>query len=111
MGNELNAGESFIFSAGVTMLMHVAAYLTLKKKRSEKQLLNEREKVAQLTAFGFYETKIGILAQFVKDNYIFLQRNLNREIRNNGLIILDAYFGLDEHIYKIDAGVLLFRIP
>lgn len=47
----------------------------------------------------------------MRDNYIFIQRNLNAENRNNGLIILEAYFGLDEHIYKVDAGILLFKIP
>lgn len=73
--------------------------------------MKEGERGAKISAFGYYGTNINLLTQFVKDNYIFLQRNLNRETRNNGLIILEAYFGLDEHIYKIDAGVLKFRIP
>ena len=61
LGNPHNAGPSFIFSAGVTMLMNVAAYLTLKKKRNEKQLLREGEEGAQVSAFGYYSTNIGHL--------------------------------------------------
>ena len=34
-----------------------------------------------------------------------------QEQRNRGLIILDAYFGLDEHIYLVDAGLLIFKTP
>lgn len=33
------------------------------------------------------------------------------ERRNQGLVILEAYYGLDEHIYQIDAGLLLFKEP
>lgn len=34
-----------------------------------------------------------------------------QEQRNRGLIIFDAYFGLDEHIYLVDAGLLIFKMP
>ena len=32
-------------------------------------------------------------------------------MRANGLIILEAYYGLDEHIYQIDAGLIIFKLP
>ena len=27
------------------------------------------------------------------------------------MIILEAYYGLDEHIYQVDAGLLIYKIP
>ena len=36
---------------------------------------------------------------------------MNRETRSNGLEILEAYYGLDEHIYQVDAGVKIFTTP
>jgi hypothetical protein len=33
------------------------------------------------------------------------------ERRRNGLVILEAYYGLDEHIYQVDAGILRYKIP
>ena len=39
-------------------------------------------------------------------NAIWLERNRKMEERSNGLIIIEAYYGLDEHIYQIDAGLL-----
>jgi hypothetical protein len=42
---------------------------------------------------------------------IFLNRSLNSESKGKGLEIIDAYYGLDEHIYLIDAQLLIFKIP
>lgn len=33
------------------------------------------------------------------------------ETRQNGLVVIDAYFGLDEHIYQVDAGRLIYKPP
>ena len=49
-------------------------------------------------------------ARVQKDHY-YLQKNINDETRSNGLIIVEAYYGLDEHIYQIDAGILKISIP
>jgi len=51
------------------------------------------------------------LTKYVKSQKIFLDRILNQERRTNGLIILDAYYGLDEHIYQIDAGLMIYKLP
>ena len=50
-------------------------------------------------AFGAYSKGIDGLTRYVKSQHIFIARNLNAETRANGLVILEAYYGLDEHIY------------
>lgn len=42
---------------------------------------------------------------------IFLVQKSVQEQKNRGLLILEAYFGLDEHIYLVDAGLLIFKTP
>ena len=42
---------------------------------------------------------------------IFFNSSLNHERSNRGLVILEAYVGLADHIYHIDAGVMVYKIP
>ena len=51
------------------------------------------------------------LNQFVHQMNNLIESSIAIEKRNSGLLILDAYFGLDEHIYQIDAGLLVFKMP
>jgi hypothetical protein len=32
-------------------------------------------------------------------------------MKNRGLIIVEAYYGLADHIYQIEAGMLMYSIP
>jgi hypothetical protein len=45
------------------------------------------------------------------DLKIFFEKILNIETKNKGLIIIEAYYGLEEHIYLVDAELLKFKIP
>ena len=51
-----------------------------------------------------------VLNQFVQKHNVLIESSIALEKRNSGLLILDAYFGLDEHIYQIDAGLLIFKM-
>lgn len=46
------------------------------------------------------------LNKYLKDQRINLESCLHTETQRNGLVIIDAYYGLDEHIYRLDAGKL-----
>jgi len=35
----------------------------------------------------------------------------NQEYESRGLIIKEAYFGLADHIYHIDAGIINYSLP
>lgn len=47
----------------------------------------------------------------MKKDHHYLKQNIDIETRSKGLIIIEAYYGLDEHIYQIDAGLLEVKIP
>jgi hypothetical protein len=49
--------------------------------------------------------------EYIRKNQLFYNKSLNYERDNRGLIILEAYFGLADHIYHIDAGILTYSIP
>ena len=42
---------------------------------------------------------------------IFFNQSISEERAKRGLIIVEAYFGLADHIYHIDAGVLVYKFP
>lgn len=37
-----------------------------------------------------------------------IEASINRETKNKGLIIIEAYYGLYEHINKLEAGLMQF---
>ena len=50
-------------------------------------------------AHGLYMHNLERLNQFVHQMNNIIESSIAIERRNSGLLILDAYFGLDEHIY------------
>jgi hypothetical protein len=80
----------------------------LKYKKDQKPFLKSTK---YQVAFGAYRTQIDKLTKKIQANHLWLTTNLNNETRLNGLIIIEAYYGLDEHIYQIDAGLLIFKLP
>jgi hypothetical protein len=85
---------------------NLAAYTTLSL-RPKKPMLERKEFAI---AWALYEQNIGKVEAYVKENAIFLERSLNLEL-GRGLEIVDAYYGLDEHIMQIDAEVVRFEMP
>lgn len=49
--------------------------------------------------------------EYIKKNQLFFSKSLNYENDNRGLIIKEAYFGLSDHIYHIDAGIIIYSVP
>lgn len=86
---------------------NVAAYATLSY-RQKKPMLERKE--FQI-AWSLYEQNIAKVETYVKENAIFLERSMNLEANGKGLEIVDAYYGLDEHIMQIDAEVTKFEMP
>lgn len=85
-----------------------AAYQNLLYMKSKKPIFSRTEYVI---AFGHYQQGIEKLQSYIRENAIFLNQKVALESRHRGLIILDAYFGLDEHIYHVDAGILIYKHP
>ena len=91
-----------------TGLANYAAYRSLKWHKSKRP---EWQKSENRIAHGLYMHNTDILNQFVQKHNILIESSIAIEKRNSGLLILDAYFGLDEHIYQIDSGLLIFKMP
>ena len=49
-------------------------------------------------AWSQYEQKIAKVKNYLKENIIFLEASLSQTTNGRGLEIVEAYYGLDEHI-------------
>lgn len=100
--------ESMWMSFGIGILANALVYAgyTLLKKRKTKA--KERE---HKISYARYLSNTDRANNYLRDNQIFYQSSLNNETKNNGLIILEAYYGLSDHIYKVEAGLLRFKLP
>ena len=81
---------------GLFALANFVTYKLLKYKRNKESFLKSQKfKVA----FGYFLSENAKLLQRIQKDFIYLEKNLANEKRLNGLIIIEAYYGLDEHIY------------
>lgn len=79
--------------AVVANLAVFAGYKMLKKSKTKQK---DRE---YKIAYARYMSKTDRVNEYLKENQIFYQSSLNHETRNFGLVILEAYYGLADHIY------------
>jgi len=91
---------------GASILANAFTYMALRHHQDKKPFLQKSE---WTISYAYYQTNLRKLADFVKENTIFYQAAMNREKNCRGLVILEAYFGLDEHIYQVDAGLIKFK--
>ena len=75
---------------------HALVYYSYKKFKALKPKAKMREYEVGLAK---YETQIKNINNYLRENHIFYTSNYNTENRIRGLIIVEAYFGLSEHIY------------
>lgn len=76
--------------------------------KTKKPLIESKE---FQVAFASYEQRYAKVETYLKENAIFLDRSINQEAHGKGLEIIEAYYGLDEHILQIDAGLFRFEMP
>jgi hypothetical protein len=85
-----------LFSGVVVAAAHALAYLGFKKFKSTKHKSRMREYEVGLSR---YETKISEISTYIRENQIFINSSFNNENRTMGLVIIEAYYGLADHIY------------
>jgi hypothetical protein len=92
----------------ITLAANALAYTGyyLMKKRKSKTMSR-----SQKTAFNRYLSNIERSNSYLVESQIFIDRSLNAEMKNRGLVIVEAYYGLADHIYQIEAGMLRYQIP
>jgi hypothetical protein len=88
-------------SLGVNLLAY-AGFILYKSKKAKRN-----EKALRL-GFAAYASNLERANTYLQNNQLFYQSSLNSETRSNGLIIIEAYYGLDEHIYQVEARLLRF---
>jgi hypothetical protein len=93
-----------LLTVGLNALTY-GIYQYMKKRKSKS--INRDQK----TAFVRYQSNLERSNIFLAESQIFIDRSLNAEIKNRGLIIVEAYYGLADHIYQIEAGMLRYSIP
>ena len=49
--------------------------------------------------------------EFLRKHQLALNKCISHENETRGLIIKEAYFGLADHIYHIDAGIITYAVP
>ena len=101
-------GSGLLISAGVVALANVAMYAGLRYFKARRPDKTDKE---YKLAYGKYSMQLKKAEDYLAENAIFYQGILRKEGQSTGLIIEEAYYGLTEHIYKIDAGVLIFKMP
>lgn len=103
--NQINNLPAIGISLGIFGVINLACFWALNKKQSKKPMF---ERIEYVIAFNNYNKHLEKLQQYLTENQIFINRKLKQE--QNGLLIVEAYYGLQEHIYQIDAGKL-FKLP
>ena len=81
---------------GCVALANYSAYRAMKYYKSKRpaHLKNEYK-----IAFGYYQDNYEKLTKWVQSMSQIIESSAAVERRNHGLEILEAYYGLDEHIY------------
>jgi hypothetical protein len=93
------------FIVAATNALVYFGYRQLKKKKTRSRDREHR------VAYAKFASKFEKSNSYLKENQIFYQSSLNNEIKSHGLVILEAYYGLADHIYQIEAGILIYKYP
>ncbi len=95
-------------SGFIAVAANALVYLGYRAVKSSKSQVRRRE---LKTAYAKYESKLEKVNDYLRENIIFYESSLNSESKNLGLVIIEAYYGLADHIYQVEAGTLLYKIP
>jgi hypothetical protein len=108
MCDEGDNGPGLAMTGLITLAANALVYAGyyLKKRRNSKTI-NRYQK----TAYNRYLSNLERSNSFLVESQIFIYRSLNAEMKNLGLVIVEAYYGLADHIYQIEAGMLRYQIP
>lgn len=78
-----------------------------KLRKNKKYALSKEA----IVAFQKYYQQSEKVKEYLRENQMFYTSSYNNESRTRGLVVIEAYYGLADHIYQIEAGTLMFKIP
>ena len=107
--DEGDNSAGLLMSAGIALAANAVSYGIMRfiKARKNKQGPTREQKIG----FQRYKSEAERANLFLHESQIFLDRSLRMETTNQGLIIVEAYYGLADQIYQIEAGLNIFKIP
>lgn len=100
--------SSVVMSGLITLGANALAYGIYRLIKSKR---GEHKKRELKVAYAKYQSKLEKVNEYLHENKIFYESSLNTETRNLGLVITEAYYGLADHIYRIEAGTLIYKFP
>ena len=106
--DEGDNGPGLVMSAFIATAANAIVYAGYRMLKGRKTKQRDRE---HKVAFAKYQSKTDAVNEYIKTNLIFYQSSLNTEGRNLGLVVIEAYYGLADHIYQVEAGLLIFAVP
>eukprot|EP00347_Sterkiella_histriomuscorum_P012930 403366679 len=97
-----------IMTAGICVASNILFYMVYRKMKLSKRKAKKRE---DDVAFQRFYTKSEQVKTYLRENLMFYECSYNNETRTRGLVIIEAYYGLADHVYQMEAGLLLYKIP
>lgn len=88
-------------TTGFFALANLAAYLALKYQKKDPTAKQNK----LIMKFGLFTKLHDLSKQYVKKHELDYTKSIYKEHKEQGLIITQAYFGLADHIYELDAGI------
>jgi len=58
-----------------------------------------------------YQSELQRVNEYIRESEILYNERVRKEKQTKGLHIIEAYYGLDEHIYMIDSDLVRFEVP
>jgi hypothetical protein len=92
----------------ITIAANAVAYGIYRLIKSKR---GEHKKRELKVAYAKFQSKLEKVNEYLHENKIFYESSMNSETKNLGLVITEAYYGLDDHVYRIEAGTLIYKFP
>ena len=100
--NKSESTSGMMMTYALYSALNGIAYWGLSRyQKSNTKVKNSRCEMA----FNFYRSKLETVEEYLQKNSLYYNKSLNEETRRRGLVIKEAYFGLAEHVYHIEAGL------
>lgn len=97
------SSTGLLLTLGTFGAINGAAYYLLQRQKASKDKYKNPKYVV---AYAHFQTQLDGANKYLRSQELFLNKSVNDENNKRGLIIIEAYFGLAEHIVHIEAELM-----
>jgi ABC-type nickel/cobalt efflux system permease component RcnA len=95
--------SGMMMTGAIAILANIGTYFAFRRlKQSKKKHIKKEHDIA----FSRFQTKSDQVNTYIRENQLFYNSSYNTETRQRGLIIIEAYYGLADHIYQIEGDLI-----